>query len=125
MPELVSGAVYKRPYDSEFVLIYNDHIKEGGQNVARYGMLYICRHDQKGMSCPMLQHGRNGEVWFTENQLRSDFNLDDWIVLDGRLRIEKIDPLMSFVEYSNGNLEKYNSTEELCHYLDQKRKEEY
>lgn len=91
----LNGAVYKNGYN-EFVLCYIGSDK--------WAMLHIDRHSIKGMSCPMFQHGENGQFAFTLKELEEKYNAKEWIRLDGRLRIEKIDDL-SFVEYSNGKLE--------------------
>jgi len=97
MVEFINGAVYKCGVRT-FVLIYIH---------PEWGMLHIGRHSTEGMSCPMLQHDSKGNFRFTINQLISEWNAHGWIMLDGRLRIEKIDD-SSFVEYINGKLEPYN-----------------
>jgi len=91
--KLLNGRVYSGNY-SIFVLIYND---------GKYAMLHIDRHAIKGMSCPMFQNGNNHQAFHTEKELKEKFDSDSWEMLDGRLRIEKIDD-MSFVDYPNGKL---------------------
>ena len=91
--KFINGAVYKRGIWT-FVLVYLD---------SKWGMLHIHRHDTKGMSAPMFQHGDNHKFQFTEKELIKNWGADNWIMLDGRLRIEKIND-MSFVEYTNGEL---------------------
>lgn len=69
-----------------------------------WGMLNIHRHCRRGMSAPLFQSNRYGEIWFSEDELREKCDADDWQLLDGRLRIEKIDD-MSFVEYPTKELD--------------------
>ena len=93
--KLQNGAVYSRNYRL-FVLVYC--------GIDQWMMVGVERHREKGMSCPAVQHGKDDEFVFTEEELSVQFNSDGWTRLDGRLRIEKIDE-MALVEYPNGTLE--------------------
>jgi hypothetical protein len=94
--EPINGGVYKKGY-RRFVLIYLS-------GTDKWGMLHIERHTNKGMSCPMFQHDATGEYSFTKEELCTHWKFDEWQLLDGRLRIEKIDGV-SFTEYTRGDLE--------------------
>lgn len=91
--KLINGGVYQG-YHSIFVLVYFN---------GKWGMLFIGRHVEKGMSAPCFQFDKNGKCQFTEEELIKYYDADKWVLLDGRLRIEKIDD-MSLVEYTNGIL---------------------
>ena len=95
--KLINGRVYSRGR-FVFVLIYNN---------GKYSMLHIERHRIRGLSCPMFYTGENQQIFYTEKELREKFDLDSWEMLDGRLRIEKIDD-MSLIEHTNGVLEIIN-----------------
>lgn len=104
MAKLINGGVYKNGLQT-FVLVFFDP--------NNWGMLYIHRHSIEVMSCPMFQHDENGSFCFTEEELKEKFNSDKWRMLDGRLRIEKIDPQFRLVEYpivknGSGSLEEFN-----------------
>lgn len=92
--KLVNGGVYNHGY-RRFVLVYI--------NGNKWAMLHIERHATKCMSCPMFQYNGDGQFMFSEDELMLHWDSNEWELLDGRLRIEKIDDL-SFVEYPNGNL---------------------
>lgn len=94
--KLLNGGVYKSDKLGVFVLIYE---------TASWGLMKIDRSAIKGMSAPMFIHDKQGSAFFSERGLRYRFDSDNWKLLDGRLRIEKIDPEMSLVDYPNGELE--------------------
>ncbi len=97
---LINGGVYKRSV-WRFVLIYFC-IDEG-----KYGMLHLSRSMIDGMTCTMFQGDKEGKYLFTELELKEQWDSDTWVLLDGRLRIEKIDPEMRLVDYTIGELEPY------------------
>ncbi len=108
--ELINGGVYKTNMWTIVLVFFpcrEDH---------KWGMLHINRHIVKGMSVPSFQGDGKGNYTFTDLELKEKYNSDDWLLLDGRLRIEKIDN-MSLVDYARGNLESYD--------LDRYREGEY
>ena len=103
MAKLIGGGVYKNGIQ-KFVLVYLHSNK--------WCMLHIVRHQIETMSCLMFQHNNKGKFIFSERQLKIQFNSDKWILLDGRLRIEKIDPTFRMVEYTiGGELKEFNPLE--------------
>ena len=94
MPELFNGGVYRRPWHSVFTLVYIDG--------DRYGMLHVGPHRHPPHSCPSFHHDETGEYVFSEAELRDKFGADDWVLLDGRLRVEKMDWGMSACDYPLG-----------------------
>ena len=103
--KLINGGIYQNGYRT-FALI---------SAYPKWGMLHIERHVNAGMSAPMFQHDKNGQFLFTESELVEDWDAASWILLDGRLRIQKIDDL-TFVEYSDGDLEPYKLNTEVLIY---------
>jgi len=99
--ELINGGVYKSGY-RDFVLMF---IGMKGEEPL-WGMLHLDRHAIGGMTAIDFQHDNSGNFQFTEKELTKKWNLAFWEMLDGRLRIEKIDDL-SFTEYPIGNLEPF------------------
>jgi len=98
--KFINGGVYKYQYQI-FTLVFID-INKKGEPI--WGMLCIDRHVKEGMSAPCFQFNNVNDFQFTSNELLLEFNADKWILLDGRLRIEKIDD-MRFTEYTIGKLE--------------------
>jgi len=96
MMKLISGAIYKHNYRL-FTLIFVSIMNEKPV----YSMLYIHRSIYKYMSAPGFQFGIDDKWYFTEQELINDFKANEWIMMDGRLRIEKMDD-SSFVDYTIG-----------------------
>ena len=102
MVELINGAVYrKKDIGSHFVLIFAG-LKNDEYRLVLWSMLHIGRSSIDGLSSPMYQHDEDGHYCFTEEELNKKFNRKDWVMLDGRLRIEKIDKEMRLVDYTIG-----------------------
>jgi hypothetical protein len=97
--ELMNGGVYKHKHRT-FALVYFYHNDS-------YGMLSICEHVVEGMSAPGFQYDKEGEHQFTRDELINNWDAENWTLLDGRLRIEKIDKEMRLVGYTIGELEEY------------------
>lgn len=95
--KLLNGGIYKHNRGT-FALVYFYHND-------LYGMLSILEHVVEGMSAPTFQHDKEGEHQFTTDELINNWGAKDWTLLDGRLRIEKIDKEMRLVNYTIGELE--------------------
>lgn len=100
--DLINGGVYEGDkLSSKFVLIFLDLVN----SEPMWGMMFLNRHEINGLTSLMFQHDVDGIWAFSEDDLRNKYDSDDWIMLDGRVRIEKINE-MSFTEYvSGGELE--------------------
>ena len=85
--KLINGAMYRRHggIGWEFVLVFLGDDKMG------YGMLHISRHIDDSLSCPGFQQNKEGEFSFTEEELKEQWDSDKWVMIDGRLTIEKRD----------------------------------
>ena len=91
--QFLNGGVYKRGIWT-FTLV---------QGIRGWCMLHLHRSVRKGMTAPQFQHGQYGVFDFTEAELCQEWDAANWQLLDGRLRIQKIDD-DTFTEYPLGNL---------------------
>ena len=99
--KFINGGDYKWQHRT-FILVFVNCNDDG---IPIWSMLYIERHTKKGMSAPGFQFNDSDCFQFTSDELILEFDAATWILLDGRLRIEKIDKEYSLVEYPIGFLE--------------------
>ena len=88
-----NGAVYKHQYSLHTLVQFPDET---------WGVLHLDSHPRTGMTSPAFLLRRDGKYRFTEQEMINEQHAEEWVQMDGNLRIEK----------SNGHL---LPEETICH----------